>query len=913
MPDEDKQHIKSEHMVTGGGGLKEKAQLSWTRMGILVAVIALVGGFFVWNSFAATVGVTETTRLYQQLLGRSPGSAELKAWADRIDGKTWTVAQVEAQIKASNEYKNRQAAAPASSSSTSSSSSTTSKNDSSGYNPPTESDGRPITTPQTTADSEAYIKAVFLELLGRSASYNDVAFWGKRIDSGKTKDQVKAEIAATSEAKTYAAKKAAASTAAASNSKSCEVTSRRDANGNNSLTLTSDTVQSVFSEAGVTVKVGSAEYNDIYNKIASCQLTRAQAVEALKNSPAGQTAAKLQADLRAASMELLEERLQAQGGFKEPTDPGIVRYKWCQKYYDEYKASNGRITSIPDYCFEAVGLPSPAPLIDRVTHSVKLGTMTEQEAVSAVKDNAVYVCGGPFDFSVPACSGGSKYVAGPSTALDDRVSRSGLPEVQAAWQQAIGLQTPSEATVNATPTNTDRSQASATSTKSSRATKIANQTPAVTEEAKAATVCGNKACYDIPLSSSANTTAGTASTVYIRVRDITSAPVTNDGNVLVASQVRLTTVGTLDGATLSRTQGGGGVTQTTAAGKMTEATKGNGWVGWTFKADKLWGASAYLTLPSGYTGAGSSCSGKPETDVATFNLRRLALGPAYGSRPLISTQGNPGDVAYCEFAVKGPTQSTSSTPLPSNRSYTSEPALAISEGDLYSSNSVPNGDFSSQSASSTVASNPQSTQSCVASNAPSLRIGDKGVCVTAAQAYLAMAGATKSSGFSEEYTKDTAAEVKAYQAEEGLPQTGQVDNKTITKLQESAREGLQSKKIASRKESITAASTASNLRATSAIVYPGCDSQKTLKAGMKDDCVKRVQQILAVTQDPYLSISGRLDGETKAEVKRFQENRGLVGTGVVDKPTWNLLEAAKNIGLYNSPFSAPSGSLNNNR
>lgn len=136
------------------------------------------------------------------------------------------------------------------------------------------------------------------------------------------------------------------------------------------------------------------------------------------------------------------------------------------------------------------------------------------------------------------------------------------------------------------------------------------------------------------------------------------------------------------------------------------------------------------------------------------------------------------------------------------------------------------------------------------------------------------------------YGEDTREAVRAFQSQNGLAATGEVDKETWDAIFEMYKEAVYS---ASRGEPI----------------YPFPFPSYVSKAGERSDIIILAQLVLSALSVVYddfedIAITGENDEKTVAALKRFQGYHGLPQTGMLDKRTWDA--AAKSFNsYYNNP------------
>lgn len=194
-----------------------------------------------------------------------------------------------------------------------------------------------------------------------------------------------------------------------------------------------------------------------------------------------------------------------------------------------------------------------------------------------------------------------------------------------------------------------------------------------------------------------------------------------------------------------------------------------------------------------------------------------------------------------------------------------------------------------------------------------LEPGDDSVCVKVARIYLGLTGYDNVEE-STEYDSEMQTAVEDFQSDQSVSNaSGIIDKATWDKFKEVTSEVNQSEKQRARDQQVVAEVTNQIQRSNFAILFASCPGQPVLTPGATGDCVRRVQQILALVQVAGLPITGKLDDNTKNALKEYQTGHNLKATGIVDKDTWKLLEASRNTETYRSPFKAESGTVVNNR
>lgn len=177
--------------TSGSGGLQVVKKLNNKRALSLIAVVALVGGLFVFRSFAGGTNGAFVTEMYQRCYNQMKGSgADYTYWLNRLNkgesrNAVWA-AFVGATGKACN-FPYPPAAAATSSAQPAATASTTSA-------PATTSP----TGTQTASMTTAQITSLYKEILGRDPSQSEITYW---LDKSKTwtSAQIKAHLEASNE------------------------------------------------------------------------------------------------------------------------------------------------------------------------------------------------------------------------------------------------------------------------------------------------------------------------------------------------------------------------------------------------------------------------------------------------------------------------------------------------------------------------------------------------------------------------------------------------------------------------------------------------------------------------------------------------------------------------------------------
>lgn len=164
--------------TTGSGGLTRVKNFNWKRSAPILLVVALVGGFLVFQSFATSYGASVTAWYRACGYSNPPTSgANWQGWIDKIKANPANQSGVYAQFKAAAEATGKKCPA---------------------------SDPAPAATAATTTTGNPSVNAqqvtaLYQEILGRTPSQADINYW---VDRSKTMTaaQVRAAIEATDEA-----------------------------------------------------------------------------------------------------------------------------------------------------------------------------------------------------------------------------------------------------------------------------------------------------------------------------------------------------------------------------------------------------------------------------------------------------------------------------------------------------------------------------------------------------------------------------------------------------------------------------------------------------------------------------------------------------------------------------------------
>lgn len=140
------------------------------------------------------------------------------------------------------------------------------------------------------------------------------------------------------------------------------------------------------------------------------------------------------------------------------------------------------------------------------------------------------------------------------------------------------------------------------------------------------------------------------------------------------------------------------------------------------------------------------------------------------------------------------------------------------------------------------------------------------------------------------FDSDTEGAVRAFQAAEGLPQTGKADLVTWERLYAAYLASLLEKSEPHR-----------------IAHFPQIPENYTVEVGETQFLVAIIQNALHELSSTYDKLegvpqSGIYDADTANAVREFQRIHGLPATGAVDRTTWNAIADAYNRNL-NSPYS----------
>ena len=132
------------------------------------------------------------------------------------------------------------------------------------------------------------------------------------------------------------------------------------------------------------------------------------------------------------------------------------------------------------------------------------------------------------------------------------------------------------------------------------------------------------------------------------------------------------------------------------------------------------------------------------------------------------------------------------------------------------------------------------------------------------------------------YGSETVETVRIFQAQNGIPATGEVNRETWDRIFERYKQSVYS-------------------TAQGEPIYPFPSPSYTSSVGEQSDIILLVQLILSALSVIYddfedIEINGNNDAGTMDALKRFQGYHGLPQTGVLDKRTWDA--AAKSFNAY---------------
>ena len=136
------------------------------------------------------------------------------------------------------------------------------------------------------------------------------------------------------------------------------------------------------------------------------------------------------------------------------------------------------------------------------------------------------------------------------------------------------------------------------------------------------------------------------------------------------------------------------------------------------------------------------------------------------------------------------------------------------------------------------------------------------------------------------FDRDTAEALRAFQALEGLPQTGKADPETWERLVAAYEASVVSKRAPERMA-----------------YFPQIPENYAVEVGDAQFLVAVIQNALHELSTVYEGLddvpqSGVYDAATAEAVKAFQAVYGLPATGAVDRTTWNALADAYNRHLH---------------
>lgn len=174
--------------TSGSGGLKSLKNFNLKRALPLILVVALVGGLFVWRSFAADFAPQIQTA-YQTNLGRPASSGDIAYWTTQLGATNpkWTVSSMNQFIASSAEgqrYKASKAKSPVA---------TTSPQTSQSTAPPTFSDAQ-----YSKLSDESFVKTIYIQLLGGGPDSISLKDWVTRLSNKSwSRAQVYSHIASS--------------------------------------------------------------------------------------------------------------------------------------------------------------------------------------------------------------------------------------------------------------------------------------------------------------------------------------------------------------------------------------------------------------------------------------------------------------------------------------------------------------------------------------------------------------------------------------------------------------------------------------------------------------------------------------------------------------------------------------------
>lgn len=837
MPDEDKHHVKNDHVVTGGGGLKDKKQFSWVKMSMLAVVVAVVGGFFVWNSFAAsgTQGIIDT--YYQTVIGQSADSSGLAYWSSKYDAakdqtaKNAVIEQLVATLKNTQAYKNKQAAAASTSSAPAVSTKpvTGTKNATTNSSPSTSSSSTSSSSSATstsgcvanTAGNTAFIKGLYTKYLKYAPDDTGLKYWVDQLDTC-------AKTPAAAEAFFKAKSTTTPATSSTSPSKPATSANQGTTGANNPFPQRKD---------------GETDW---------------------------------QYRSRVGNWLSTEHSIMTQGCCGGIPDVGswadrIISGKWSpQQVLDHLKLTGQALRYT-----EGMADPNSDFAIGQNIKNTLGSAIMEQVTEGDVKP--------------------SDYCRKTKELIDSGLLKGGLP-YYCIYNSGYGHDN---------------------GTENERGKTLADALMAVASGSWGAAI------------KNGSTTLEEAAE---RVRN----GETESSCEKVAAMASLFP---------SCGNGAQNVTQADLYALAQQCYGGNMVTG-TMK-DECKSTSAQTPTKPGNTSSSSSAPKDPSQSAANSNIPNDASAKAaadYSQTPLQKASSKAKSVTAVDKAVKA-CDSTTCAVLPLGAAKTSDikSDATVSAAPIYENNyptvspyteSWDNGG-SVNAASTTIGAtvtNESSTMvaasdvaMCVDQYVP-LKQGDKSVCVKVLRLYLGLVGY-----LNEETAQDGANvsgynglmifgeglknAVAKYQKDRGMSnKSGSVDKATWLDLKDFASHEYQSQKQVASDIQVAAAVGNELQQQEFARLFDKCknnvvlDKSDGMDAGERE-CVKRLQQILAFVQDATLSITGQFDAATQNAVTRFKAMRGLRGTPIVDKQTWELLEAAKQVSPYQSPYQAGSGNL----
>jgi|GEM_PF-3955497 len=392
----------TEGAITGQGGLHEKKKSSWHKTAILLVVVSLVGGFFVWGSFAYSGSDSIINTYYSTVLGHDADSGGLAYWSGKYDSaktsdqKNQVIASLVAALKNTQEYKNKQQAQV--------------------QNPAQPQTNTQPSTPQVSAEhasNVAFVRDLYTNTLKTDPDKDQagVDYWVKQLDTNSTK-WTRAAITA------YFKTKAPGVKPAGSGAPQC--TPRKAGES------AQDYISRIWGEltARDTVDYGGGPgyIQDWIDRLDNKTWTDMQVCEHLRthgqpathaanlNDPAYvQRLANIKA-LQAAYMDVVNKYIQGGGHLSNTNGMSSID---CAQEYQKYKA--GVIDIIYPVCFGGTGVNEYD--IEYWIGQISTGRIDLAEATTAIKDKKAAgesICENATDLVlqyIPSCSSGSKYAS----------------------------------------------------------------------------------------------------------------------------------------------------------------------------------------------------------------------------------------------------------------------------------------------------------------------------------------------------------------------------------------------------------------------------------------------------------------------------------------------------------------------